>query len=93
MKQIKTIMQPAGDSFSVGAFDKLVNDAIAEGWDLVKRDALKCYTSGHMLYAELVRFVITEEEKCCDNCRYADNDARLFPCCDCEDASHWEAGE
>lgn len=61
MKQIKTIMLPAGLHLDVLQFDKQVNDAIANGWDLVKRDVLKCYPSGHMLYAELVRFVITEE--------------------------------
>lgn len=53
MLEIKTITE-----YTAGAFDKIVNKAIADGWELVRRE---CYITGSdratTFYAELERFV------------------------------------
>lgn len=61
MPEIKTIFTKIDDC---GKFDERVNEALAEGWELVKRDVLvppvpDRYT---LLYAELERVIETEEE-------------------------------
>lgn len=70
MLQIKTIMKSTCDQFD--EFDKEVNDALAEGWELVRRDVLPPYAGvlkneGHLwkrvLYAELEREVEPAEEE------------------------------
>lgn len=48
-------------------FDKEVNNALADGWELLRRDVLQPLAQSDerytyiMLYAELVRFPIAEE--------------------------------
>lgn len=92
MIQIKTI---AADLPQRGIFDEKVNEAIAEGWRLTKRERVSSLNDRvDYLYAELEREVITEEERCCGNCKYCDNDAGAEPCTSCDDnASKWEAAE
>lgn len=94
MIQIKTIADTLPDR---EAFDKKVNEAIADGWKLAKRELVThTQSSGKTdyLYAELEREVITEAERCCDNCKHLDNDADAEPCASCNgNASKWEAAE
>lgn len=61
MTEIKTIFTKI-DSCEV--FDKRVNEALAEGWELVRRDVLVPHVSDRftLLYAELERVIETEEE-------------------------------
>ena len=54
MLEIKTIME---ELHNPDEFDRRVNDALAEGWELVRRDILP-----NMLYAELERETEPEEE-------------------------------
>ena len=61
MLQIKTVM----NSFP-SEFDKEVNEALADGWALVRR----YYTSDLYHTAELEREIITEDERNCDNCKH-----------------------
>jgi hypothetical protein len=84
MKQIKTVHHRIDDS---AQFDKEVNDALTEGWQLTRREFVPGYV---ILYAELEREVITEAEKCCENCRYCEV-VNGEPCDSCsEDANKWE---
>lgn len=83
MKQIKTIRRAEPEDF-----DREVNAAFAEGWTLVRRSL---YPDGFL--AEMERDIITDAEKCCDNCAYCDYPNTRKPCADCDDASHWEEGE
>lgn len=68
MKQIKTVIKPYSELY---AFDKTVNDLLAEGWLLKKREIQR--VSGevseafsapaiYVLYAELERHVMHFEE-------------------------------
>ena len=75
MKQIKTIKEQNPDKF-----DKRVNDALAEGYYIVRRLA-----NQEGFIAELEINVVAEKERGCENCRYGDTDACLGPCSDCED--------
>lgn len=61
MIEIKTIWK--GIDFS-NQFDEEVNEALAEGWELVRRDALpkRSDCGCTILYAELERVIETEEE-------------------------------
>lgn len=86
MKQIKTIHLRIDESQK---FDEEVNKALAEGWQLTKRDFVPNYC---ILYAELEKNTITEAERCCDNCAHCDNPGHALPCKVCIDASHWEEG-
>ena len=90
MIQIKTI---AADLPKRDIFDEKVNEAIAEGWRLTKRERVSSRNDRvDYLYAELEREIITEPERCCDNCKYFDNDADKEPCASCtNDAANWEA--
>lgn len=83
MKQIKTIRKVHPEDF-----DQEVNDALSEGWTLVRRCVYPSY-----FIAELEREFISEAERSCDNCKYCDLPNTRKPCADCEDASHWEEGE
>ena len=83
MKQIKTIRKVHPEDF-----DKEVNDALSEGWTLVRRGIFPSY-----FVAELEREIITEAERCCDNCAHCDKPGSSMPCADCKDASHWEEGD
>lgn len=95
MKQIKTIKNRLDNSEN---FDKEVNKALQEGWELTRREVLQPKAQSEatraftMLYAELEKNDITEAERCCDNCKHCDKPAMAAPCYDCEDASHWEVG-
>lgn len=89
MKQIKTIAD-----YKIKTFDEEVNAAIAEGWDLVKRDChLVGRDRGPMLYAELEKEVVTEAEQTCENCKHRDDPPGGPHCIDCapEDNWKWEA--
>lgn len=68
MKQIKTVLMEYG---RINEFDKAVNELLADGWELRKREIQK--VSGeisesfsvpavYVLYAELERFVAYFEE-------------------------------
>ena len=68
MLEIKTIMRLTKDS---NTFDREVNEALAEGWELVRREILPPFavaTNNHIerwertLYAELERMTEPEEE-------------------------------
>lgn len=62
MLEIKTIIKKIGYQ---NEFDSVVNEALAEGWELVRRDFFPYSTPiecGVYLYAELEREVETEEE-------------------------------
>ena len=92
MIQIKTIARDLPDR---EAFDQKVNEAIADGWRLTKRERVSSLNDRvDYLYAELERESITDGERCCENCRYHDCPVGLEPCCSCDDeASNWEAAE
>lgn len=61
MPEIKTIFTKIDDCEK---FDKRVNEALAEGWELVRRDVLVPHVSDRftLLYAELERVMETEGE-------------------------------
>lgn len=81
MKQIKTIIDK-----SASAFDKEVNQALREGWELVKR-----YCEGYGFIAELEREEITEDERTCENCKHSTSSAAVEPCLSCDEkCSKWE---
>lgn len=62
MIEIKTILQQLRN---YGDFDKVVNTALAEGWELVRRDVITQSSDSYepMLYAELERVIETEEDE------------------------------
>lgn len=68
MKQIKTVLMECG---RLNEFDKAVNDLLADGWEIRKREIQK--VSGeiseafsvpavYVLYAEMERFIADFEE-------------------------------
>ena len=61
MVEIKTIFTKIDDCEK---FDKRVNEALAEGWELVRRDVLVPHVPDRytLLYAEIERVIETEEE-------------------------------
>lgn len=84
MKQIKTIYD-ANSKY----FDDTVNEALKEGWELVRRSF-----DDHGFLAELERDIITEAERTCENCAHYDKDPSKEPCVSCEnDCSNWEEVE
>lgn len=80
MLQIKTIRRA-----DPCEFDEAVNEALLEGWVLTRR-----LTGPDHFVAEMEQVIITEVEKCCDNCKHGFLSAQREPCARCEDASHWE---
>lgn len=84
MLQIKTIYYHISEEF-----DKEVNAALAEGWKLTRRTF-----DNNGFLAEMEREVITEAERCCDNCAHNDKDPNREPCRSCVDgeiaSSNWE---
>ena len=91
MKQIKTIFTPLEQAKH---FDEDVNDALADGWVITKREILLTGTPYRepMLYAELEMEVITEAERNCENCFHAGKSPDEEPCFNCsEDCDKWEA--
>ena len=95
MKQIKTIKDRLDNA---EAFDKAVNSALREGWQLTKREVIRPAaqpTNGailhSILYAELEHEEITEDERGCENCRYFSTPSCSEPCLSCdEECSKWE---
>ena len=61
MLEIKTIIEAVKDA---PQFDRAVNDALADGWALVRRDVIPAGLpdSPRLLYAELEQEVEVEEE-------------------------------
>lgn len=97
MKQIKTITERLGDAES---FDKMVNEALQDGWRLTKRKVLMPRAQGGerftfiMLYAELEKEDIPERERHCANCKYHRVRIEKEPCNSCgSNFSLWEAAE
>ena len=90
MKQIKTIIDKNPE-----AFDKEVNDALADGWKLTRRDVFP----GHYFLAEMERDDaepkredIDYEAKLCEDCKHFDAKCGEEPCLSCTDeGSNWEA--
>lgn len=82
MLQIKTIKDPDPD-----CFDARVNDYLADGWTLARR-----LTGPDVLIAELEKDIITEAEKCCENCRHFENDPHVGACAGCN-GDKWEEAE
>lgn len=108
MRQIKTIykiMDPKIMSgIEIGDFDRQVNEALQEGWRLIKRevfhpDGSTDYDYHRTLYAELERDVATADDRGCGNCRYANTPCSCEPCVYCtnkdglRDFHLWEARE
>ncbi len=62
MLEIKTILQQLRN---YGEFDKEVNAALAEGWELIRREVVTQSSDSYepMLYAELERMTEPEEEE------------------------------
>jgi hypothetical protein len=93
MKQIKTITAYGADTF-----DRLVNEALAEGWELKRRWLLPpTYSDGSLhtnlreFCAEMEREIVTEAERTCENCLHRDKNPESEPCFSCsEDADKWE---
>lgn len=86
MLQIKTIRDK-----DPAAFDEAVNTALADGWTLARR------LTGADFIAEMEKEIITEAERCCENCKHCDLDGNCEPCRDCNDGvkypTKWEAAE
>jgi hypothetical protein len=81
MKQIKTIQNN-----NPVKFDENVNGALQEGWTITRR----YYNHGNFI-AELETEVITEDEKCCENCAHYSKSPAKEPCLSCgDDADKWE---
>lgn len=99
MKQIKTIVVTLEGPKDVKDFDNKVNELLAEGWTLVKRELvhavdLSSAYQPHTLCAELEKEIITDAERRCENCKHFDNPSDANPCNVCDDnASHWEPVE
>ena len=54
MIYVKTIIKPTCD---VDDFDNEVNKALADGWELVRRDIITPPDESSKLYAELERYI------------------------------------
>lgn len=95
MLQIKTLVK---EIQYVQAFDEEVNQALAAGWHLAKRDLVQHTLAARgtldYFYAELVKEITTEAERNCGNCRHCDTAPDKEPCFGCNsNASNWEAAE
>lgn len=101
MKQIKTIIETVSNGYydrDAEKFDTAVNKAIENGWTLTERKIVHPIsqpdgsTSLPMLYAELERHIITEDEKNCNNCAHCNLPPDREPCLSCsDDGDKWEA--
>ena len=81
MLQIKTIRKA-----DPCKFDQAVNSALAEGWQLTRR-----ITGPDHFVAEMEQVIITDAEKCCENCKHKDKSANVDPCLNCtETDDRWE---
>jgi hypothetical protein len=82
-------------------FDKAVNEALAEGWELKRRDVLppgETMTCGYprLYYAELEKreTEAVPKKHGCYNCRYRFDSARPGSNCFlCKGGSYWEAAK
>ena len=97
MLKIKTIVKKI---YEAEQFDAEVNEAIEHGWKLTKREVLLPHAHSRdthtttKLYAELVMEIITEKERCCENCAHCCKGPKEDPCRRCsEDADMWEPAE
>ena len=92
MKQIKTILRMNSEDF-----DQEVNEVLAEGWELVKRETLLIGQERAVLHcAELEKTLITEDEKTCENCKHYRKSTDQEPCASCDPEAgvcYWEAEE
>lgn len=92
MKQIKTIRRMDPEDF-----DNEVNTALAEGWELMKRETLLIGQEREVLHcAELEKEIITEAEKTCENCKHYSRPGDAEPCIYCDPENgvcYWEAEE
>lgn len=95
MKQIKTIVT---DLMEGKIFDQKVNEAIENGWVLIRRDVLVPHGQHRLsfLYAELERELKAEaetdepKEHECGNCAYYGTAVYDYPCTNCVDGNKWE---
>lgn len=88
MLQIKTIIY---DFIQDSAFDNKVNEALAEGWELKRRDLVPRPNSGFILYAELERETEEEDDRLCETCAHQFKEPQEQPCIECDgDCSRWE---
>lgn len=95
MLQIKTIKNRLDN---VDNFDKVVNEALKDGWKLTRREVLQPAAQAIeytyiMLYAELEKEIITEAERCCENCKHFPIPEQREPCVSCPNGEKWEAAE
>lgn len=69
-----------------------INEKLAEGWQIVRREIIPCPADPckSVLFYELERDFITEDEKTCENCRHYDRDGNVEPCASCTDGEKWE---
>jgi hypothetical protein len=77
MKQIKTIYDGAQKEF-----DKRVNEALADGWTLTRRDF---DDRGYL--AELEKD--DEPPTPCRACKYETTPGYMYPCCKCALNTYW----
>ena len=77
-------------------FDRLVNEALAEGWTLVKRDVLQPWNTDEfprLYYAELERDA-AEEAHVCVTCRHSAAPLKPDSTCKlCHNYNQWEAAK
>lgn len=88
MLQIKTIIDDHNNH--LGTFDRKVNDALAEGWELKRRDLVP-RQSGFILYAELEKDDEEEDDHLCETCAHQFKEPQEQPCVECDgNCSRWE---
>lgn len=86
MKQIMTIRRLNPEDFDVE-----VNYALADGWELVKRETLLIGSERSVLHIAELEKETPDDEQTCSNCRYFQNGPDQHPCDVCsEDADMWE---
>lgn len=86
MKQIKTIVGATATEF-----DNEVNAALADGWELMKRETLLIGTERWLLHcAEMEREIITEAEQACENCKHRNEPAVSSSCLGCDPETNWK---
>ena len=95
MKQIKTIMVAIKESKDPKDFDNMVNELLAEGWTLVKRELIPAVDFGsayqpHTLYSELEKEDIAKAGCNCESCKHRDLARSSEPCYVCFGANRWE---
>lgn len=103
MKQIKTIYKTMDPKIvgplEVEDFDRQVNEALQDGWKLVKRDVFHpngntSYDYHRVLYAEMERDDCVPKYASCDNCAHLiteeiPSEAAMRRCFGCKQMSRW----